>query len=221
MATSKMSPTRSRATRPMGVSRDLHGGPDRAQALRPHGGQERDRRQRNGGQNPRRRRRPAQSGLLHRRPHRRARGARPRRGAAARRNVSRGRRRRSLHRGAGIVEELAKVGRAFQGVPQIANIVEGGGQTPVLPPDELYRLGFKMVAYPTTVLFRVARTIETALAELKFGKAIERRRRRGLRGIQGYHRLQGLGTDRRSITTAGSTPAPMQAGAQRRDKIRL
>lgn len=70
------------------------------------------------------------------------------------------------------VEELAKVGRAFQGVPQIANIVEGGGQTPVLPPDELFRLGFQMVTYPTTVLFRVARTIEKALADLKTGQAM-------------------------------------------------
>ena len=67
-------------------------------------------------------------------------------------------------------EELAKVGRTFQGVPQIANIVEGGGQTPVLPPEELYRLGFKMITYPCTVLFKVARTIETALADLKAGR---------------------------------------------------
>jgi len=68
------------------------------------------------------------------------------------------------------VKELEKVGRAFQGVPQLANMVEGGGQTPVLPPAELYRLGFNMIAYPTTLLFRVARTIETALAGLRAGK---------------------------------------------------
>jgi 2-methylisocitrate lyase-like PEP mutase family enzyme len=67
-------------------------------------------------------------------------------------------------------EELAKVGRTFQGAPQIANMVEGGGQTPVLPPDELFRLGFAMAIYPTTVLFRVARTIENALADLKAGR---------------------------------------------------
>ena len=67
------------------------------------------------------------------------------------------------------VEELEKVGRAFQGVPQLANMVEGGGQTQVLAPAELYRLGFNMIAYPTTLLFRVARTIETALAGLKAG----------------------------------------------------
>lgn len=69
------------------------------------------------------------------------------------------------------VEELEKVGRTFQGVPQLANMVEGGGQTPVLPPAELYRLGFQMVAYPTTLLFRVARTVENALADLKAGRA--------------------------------------------------
>jgi 2-methylisocitrate lyase-like PEP mutase family enzyme len=68
------------------------------------------------------------------------------------------------------VQELEKVGRSFQGVGQMANMVEGGGQTPVLPPDELYRLGFNMVAYPTTLIFRVARTVEKALADLKAGK---------------------------------------------------
>src|SRR6266508_3001766 len=34
-------------------------------------------------------------------------------------------------------------------------------------PHELYRLGFAMIAYPTTLIFRVARTLEAALADLK------------------------------------------------------
>src|SRR5215467_7388514 len=67
-------------------------------------------------------------------------------------------------------EELAKIGRTFQGVPQLANMVEGGGRTPLLPPEELLRLGFAMVAYPTTLIFRVARAIENALADLKHGR---------------------------------------------------
>jgi 2,3-dimethylmalate lyase len=72
------------------------------------------------------------------------------------------------------VAELERVGRAFQGVPQLANMVEGGGMTPVLPPNELFRLGFAMVAYPVSLIFRVARTIEKALADLKAGRlAIE------------------------------------------------
>ena len=51
-------------------------------------------------------------------------------------------------------------------------MLEGGGQTPVLPPRELQAMGFAMVAYPTTLIFRVARTIERALADLKAGKPI-------------------------------------------------
>jgi 2,3-dimethylmalate lyase len=65
------------------------------------------------------------------------------------------------------VEELARIGRAFAGVPQLANMVEGGGHTPILPPAELFELGFSMVAYPTTLIFSVARTIEKALADLR------------------------------------------------------
>ena len=65
------------------------------------------------------------------------------------------------------VDELARVGRAFAGTPQLANMVEGGGRTPILPPQELYRLGFAMIAYPVSLIFRVARTIEQALADLR------------------------------------------------------
>jgi 2-methylisocitrate lyase-like PEP mutase family enzyme len=68
------------------------------------------------------------------------------------------------------IDELKRVGRAFQGVPQIANMLEGGGQTPVLPPVELKAMGFAMAAYPTSVIFRVARTIEKALADIKAGR---------------------------------------------------
>ena len=72
------------------------------------------------------------------------------------------------------VAELERIGRAFGGVPQLANMLEGGGRTPLIRPDELYRLGFAMVAYPTTLIFRVARTIEKALVDLKNGRlAIE------------------------------------------------
>ena len=68
------------------------------------------------------------------------------------------------------IDELTRIGRTFQGVPQLANMVEGGGRTPVLPPHELYRLGFAMVAYPTSLIFRVARAIENALADLRHGR---------------------------------------------------
>jgi len=45
----------------------------------------------------------------------------------------------------------------------------------VLPPRELYRLGFAMVAYPTSLIFRVARAIENALADLKAGRPTSHR----------------------------------------------
>jgi 2-methylisocitrate lyase-like PEP mutase family enzyme len=70
------------------------------------------------------------------------------------------------------VAELERVGRAFAGVPQIANMLEGGGQTPVLPPAQLKQMGFAMAAYPTTLIFRVARTIERALTDIKAGKTL-------------------------------------------------
>ena len=70
------------------------------------------------------------------------------------------------------VQELERIGGAFKGVPQLANMLEGGGQTPVLPPAQLAALGFAMAAYPTTLIFRIARTIEHALADIKAGKAI-------------------------------------------------
>lgn len=68
------------------------------------------------------------------------------------------------------VEELARVGAEFRHVPQMANMLEGGGRTPVIPPAELARLGFAMVAYPTTLLFRIVATMQTALADLKAGR---------------------------------------------------
>src|SRR4029079_19238232 len=70
------------------------------------------------------------------------------------------------------VQELQRIGGAFKGVPQLANMLEGGGQTPVLPPEQLAAPGFAMAPYPTTLIFRIARTIERALADIKAGKAI-------------------------------------------------
>ena len=58
---------------------------------------------------------------------------------------------------------------AFAGVPQLANMLEGG-RTPLLDPKELKAMGFAMIAYPTSLIFRVARTIEKALADLTAGR---------------------------------------------------
>jgi 2-methylisocitrate lyase-like PEP mutase family enzyme len=48
---------------------------------------------------------------------------------------------------------------------------EGDGETPWLTPKELHRLGFSMILFPTTLLFRVVKTLQGALERLRDGKA--------------------------------------------------
>ena len=67
-------------------------------------------------------------------------------------------------------KELEQIGKAFHGVPQMTNMFEGDDETPWLTPKELSKLGFSMILYPTTLLFRVVRSLERALSDLKAGK---------------------------------------------------
>jgi 2-methylisocitrate lyase-like PEP mutase family enzyme len=69
-------------------------------------------------------------------------------------------------------KELEQIGKAFRGVPQMTNMFEGDNETPWLTPKELHKLGFSMILYPTTVLFRVVRAIERGLADLTRGKPV-------------------------------------------------
>ena len=71
------------------------------------------------------------------------------------------------------VEQLQEIGAAFKGVPQMTNMFEGDNETPWLTPMELHTLGFSMILYPTSLLFRVVRTIEQGLADLRQGKKME------------------------------------------------
>jgi len=66
--------------------------------------------------------------------------------------------------------ELKRVGKALKGTPLATTLMEGGGQLPWLPPEEIHAYGFQMILYPTTVLFQVTRAIERGLAALKMGK---------------------------------------------------
>jgi 2-methylisocitrate lyase-like PEP mutase family enzyme len=66
------------------------------------------------------------------------------------------------------IEEMARIGRAFD-VPQLANMLEGG-RTPILPPAELERLGFRIVIYGISLLLRIAATMQSALEDLKSGQ---------------------------------------------------
>ena len=53
-------------------------------------------------------------------------------------------------------------------VPQMANMLEQG-KTPVLPPAELEAIGFKLAAYPLTLLSASIRAMQEALAALARG----------------------------------------------------
>ena len=53
---------------------------------------------------------------------------------------------------------------------QMANMLEGGGKTPILPPSELEAMGFKLCAYPLSLLGVSVRAMEEALAGLKRGR---------------------------------------------------
>ena len=57
--------------------------------------------------------------------------------------------------------------------PQMANMVEGG-DTPILPPRRLEAIGYKIVAYPLTLLSVAARAMTDALDALGRGDPAER-----------------------------------------------
>ena len=63
--------------------------------------------------------------------------------------------------------ELEKIGAAFD-VPQLANMLEGG-RTPILKPEELYDLGFNIVAFGISLLMRATKVMQDALADMKSG----------------------------------------------------
>lgn len=63
--------------------------------------------------------------------------------------------------------ELRKIGEALGGLPLATSILERGGVTPWTSPDALKDMGFSMVLYPTTLLFRAVRAVEEACADLK------------------------------------------------------
>ncbi len=72
--------------------------------------------------------------------------------------------------------ELKRVGKALAGTPLATTLMEGGGQLPWLPPQEIYDYGFAMILYPTTVLFQLTWSVERALARLKAGRPMAQER---------------------------------------------
>lgn len=65
------------------------------------------------------------------------------------------------------VEELERVGKAFD--LQVANPL-AGGVSPILRPDEYFRLGFKILPYGIDLILRVTRAMQVALEDMRSGK---------------------------------------------------
>ncbi len=65
------------------------------------------------------------------------------------------------------VEEMATICKKAPGV-HMANIIEGG-ITPVLPPQDLYAIGFKIAAYPLVLLSAAMKAMADALKDLTSG----------------------------------------------------
>src|SRR5574342_554728 len=65
------------------------------------------------------------------------------------------------------VEELERVGKAFD--LQVANPL-AGGVSPILRPEEYFRLGFKILPYGIDLILRVTRAMQDALEDMRSGK---------------------------------------------------
>jgi 2,3-dimethylmalate lyase len=66
------------------------------------------------------------------------------------------------------IEELRRVGRAFDGVPLLANPLEGG-KTPLLSPTEFAELGFTVIPYGITLVLHAAAAMQAAIADVMSG----------------------------------------------------
>lgn len=88
-------------------------------------------------------------------------------------------------------QEMSRFCREVPGV-RMANMLEGG-ITPILPPAHLHNLGYRIAAYPLTLLACAVRAMQEALAGLAAGRTPERRvdfqNLRGIVGFDDYDRL--------------------------------
>lgn len=64
------------------------------------------------------------------------------------------------------VEELKRVGDTFKGVPLVANMVERS-KTPLLPADDLAKMGFNIILYANAALYLGAFAIQSGLKVLR------------------------------------------------------
>ncbi len=63
-------------------------------------------------------------------------------------------------------DEMRAIGRAFPGVPLVANMVEGG-RTPVLSAAELQDIGYRIAIFPAAGFLATAAALEAVYSDLK------------------------------------------------------
>ena len=68
------------------------------------------------------------------------------------------------------VEEMEKFCALCPSIPKLANMLEGGGKTPILTPEELESIGYKLVAYPLSLMGVSIRAMQRALEGLRHGQ---------------------------------------------------
>ncbi|XP_022137987.1 uncharacterized protein LOC111009259 isoform X3 [Momordica charantia] len=67
-------------------------------------------------------------------------------------------------------EEMEAFCKIFPKVPKMANMLEGGGKTPIVNPLELEAIGYKLVAYPLSLLGVSIQAMQDALLAIKGGR---------------------------------------------------
>ena len=63
-------------------------------------------------------------------------------------------------------DEMAVIGREFPQAVLLANMIEGG-KTPILTPEKLQQMGFKIVFWPCTLLYTVLHNVSQVLKTLR------------------------------------------------------
>ena len=64
-------------------------------------------------------------------------------------------------------EEMRRICETFKGVPLLANMVHGGGRTPLLDFEELQRLGYRIAIYPAVGFLAMGAALEQVYGDLK------------------------------------------------------
>lgn len=71
------------------------------------------------------------------------------------------------------IEQLKIIGKTFRGQHLATSILENGGVTPWVSPEEMGEMGYGMILYPTTLLFRATFALGSAARDLRAGRQMD------------------------------------------------